>query len=121
MCIRSVFNAFFKFIQGTFTGPQIKKLLQNEEFTYSLDLLELDAFEAMKDVIANFLGGHKADNYKELIQTMLAAFHARIDDYEKFEVHMSLKIHFLAHHVDFFPENLGNSIFDQFITFKYIF
>lgn len=92
---------FFYFIKGTFTGPQIRKLIENEEFTYKLELEELDAWEATKDVIKDFLGNKKADNYKEIVKRM-------IDSFEAMGVHMSLKIHFLANHLDFFPKNLGN-------------
>lgn len=66
----------------------------------NLDLEELDAWEATKDLIQKFLGNNKAANYKEIITKM-------IDSFEVINVNMSLKIHFLANHVDFFPENLG--------------
>lgn len=97
-----IFHAFFYFIPGTFTGPQIRKLIENEEFTYSLDLHESDAWGALKDVIANYLGKKRADNYKQIVARL-------IETYRVMGVHMSLKIHFLANHLDFFPDNLGNS------------
>lgn len=76
-------------------------MILNEEFTYHLDLHELDAWEAIKDVIANFLGNEKAPNYEERVKQMITSLHTM-------NVNMSLKIHFLANHLDFFPENLGD-------------
>lgn len=61
---------------------------------------ELAAWEATLDVIQNFLGNKRADNYEEIVATMISA-------YREMGVNMSLKIHFLANHLDFFPENLG--------------
>ncbi|CAH0547293.1 unnamed protein product [Brassicogethes aeneus] len=52
-------------------------------------------------VVDNFLGNKKADNYKEIVAEMISAF----DD---MKVHMSLKIHFLHAHLDYFPPNLGD-------------
>lgn len=66
-----------------------------------LDLEEMEAWEAIKDVIHNFLGNRKADNYEEKVQRMIDALKAM-------GVRMSLKIHFLANHLDYFPDNLGN-------------
>lgn len=62
--------------------------------------VEQRAWKATIDVIKNFLGNKKADNYKEIVKELIEA-------YKAMGVHMSLKIHFLANHLDFFPENLG--------------
>ena len=53
-----------------------------------------------KDVCTNFLGNKKAENYRDLVQNLLTA-------YRKRNCNMSLKIHFLHSHLDFFPPNLG--------------
>lgn len=55
----------------------------------------------MKDVIKNFLGSTKDPNYKQIVTRMLNAF-------RRMKVNMSLKIHFLHDHLEFFPENLGD-------------
>lgn len=91
-------------MQGTFNGPQIRDLLKNDEFMSKLLPVQQRAWKATIDVIKNFLGNKKADNYKAIVKEMIEA-------YEVMGVHMSLKIHFLANHLDFFPENLGNYIF----------
>lgn len=75
-------------------------MYQSAEFEASLSEIEKEAWTCMKVVIANFLGNNRAPNYIELIDQMLTAF-------QKMGVNMSLKIHFLADHLDFFPANLG--------------
>lgn len=49
----------------------------------------------------NFLGNKKAENYKEMVREMLDAF-------RDMNVNMSLKIHILYDHLDYFPNNLGD-------------
>jgi hypothetical protein len=46
------------------------------------------------------LGNHKAANYQDVVQDLLTS-------YKAMGCNMSLKIHFLELHMDFFPENLG--------------
>jgi hypothetical protein len=46
------------------------------------------------------LGNHKAENYNEIVSDLLTA-------YKAMGCSMSLKVHFLDSHLDFFPENLG--------------
>ena len=48
----------------------------------------------------NFHGNISAENYKELIEDMLSLCH-------KLGCNMSLKIHLLHSHLDFFPDNCG--------------
>lgn len=48
-------------------------------------------------VSKNFLGNTKSANYKEIVSKLL----------QDLGCNMSLKIHFLHPHLDFFPENLG--------------
>lgn len=69
-----------------------------------LEPLERAAWTAAIDVIHNFLGNKIADNYEAIVRKM-------IDAYRDMGVHMSLKIHFLANHLDFFPDNMGNYVF----------
>jgi hypothetical protein len=85
---------------GVFVGPQIRDLMRDTVFTSKLNQLELSAWEAFKNVVQNFLGNKKADNYVELVADMLEA-------YRKMGCRMSLKMHFLHSHLSFFPPNLG--------------
>ena len=48
----------------------------------------------------NFLGNHKATNYHEIVGELSQS-------YQDMGCNMSLKIHFLHSHLDFFPDNLG--------------
>jgi hypothetical protein len=65
-----------------------------------LNKVELAAWTALKDVCSNFFGNNKADNYQEIVERLLQS-------YEAMGCNMSLKIHFLHSHLDFFPQNLG--------------
>ena len=85
---------------GVFVGPEIRKLMQNEEFGARLNALELAAWNAMKSVVVNFLGSHRHEKYPYIVDSMLKA-------YEQLGARMSLKMHFLHSHLDFFPSNLG--------------
>ena len=61
---------------------------------------EKKAWDTFCLVSNNFLGNIRAENYKELIEDMLTLYH-------KLGCNMSLKIHMLHSHLDFFPKNCG--------------
>ena len=61
---------------------------------------ELDAWNAFAAVVTNFLGNTKAENYRLLVGNLLQAF-------QMLGCNMSVKVHFLHSHVDYFPDNLG--------------
>lgn len=86
---------------GVFIGPEINKLIHDETFRNKLNRLELAAWDAFALVVENFLGNKRAENYTELVDNMLKK-------YEQLGSRMSLKIHFLHSHLDFFPPNLGS-------------
>ena len=90
-----------KINEGIFVGPQIRELVKDSHFDELLDDVELRTWTALKAVIENFLGNSIALNYVELVQTLLDAFH-------HMKCNMSLKVHFLHSHLDFFPPNLGD-------------
>ncbi|KAI6656209.1 hypothetical protein LOD99_1542 [Oopsacas minuta] len=48
----------------------------------------------------NFLGNTKSPNYKILVNEL-------IESYKNLGCNMSVKVHFLHSHIDYFPENLG--------------
>ena len=70
------------------------------DFEKSLTELERRTWLSVKAVIKNFLGNTKSRNHKHLIDDMLQNF-------QKMKVNMSLKIHIMHSHLDFFPENMG--------------
>lgn len=85
---------------GIFVGPEIRELIKDEEFKNTLNPLQLAAWNSFILVMNSFLGNYKAENYVALVEDMIKAYH-------KMGCRMSLKIHFLFSHLDFFPDNLG--------------
>jgi len=79
-----------KIKEGIFIGLQIKELNETERNTWL----------SFKRMCKNFLGNHKAANYHAVVQDLLTS-------YKAMGCIMSLKIHFLESHLDFFPENIG--------------
>ena len=89
-----------KLKEGIFVGPQIRKVFEDPEFEKTLNTLELRAWHAFKWICSNFLGNVKSNSYQEGVAELLAA-------YKEMGCRMSIKMHFLHSHLDFFPENLG--------------
>lgn len=65
-----------------------------------LSNIEREALSNIKLVIDNFLGNHRAVNYKEIIHNMMMSF-------ERMKINMSPKNHYLYQHLDFFRDHLG--------------
>ena len=89
-----------KIKEGVFVGPQIRKLFRDDMFNNLLQVDEKKAWDAFRLVSANFLGNIRAENYKELIESM-SLYHRLLD------CNMFLKIYMLHCHLDFFPDNCG--------------
>lgn len=63
---------------------------------------EKEAWAAFKKVIQGFLRNKKDPNYKEIVSNML-------DKFKKLGCNMSLKLHILYDHLDYFPQcSLGS-------------
>ncbi|UYV63053.1 hypothetical protein LAZ67_2002987 [Cordylochernes scorpioides] len=89
-----------KIKEGIFVGPQIRELLQDGNFQNSLNEVEAAAWNSFRNVCKNFLGSVKVENYRDIVDDLLLS-------YKALGCNMSLKIHFLHSHLDFFPDNLG--------------
>ena len=50
--------------EGIFVGPQIKTIMNSDEFTQLLITNEEQAWNSLKDVVNGFLGNNRADNYQ---------------------------------------------------------
>ncbi|ESO12521.1 hypothetical protein HELRODRAFT_159075 [Helobdella robusta] len=87
-------------IKGIFVGPQIRKVIGDKHFQDMLNGKDLEAWVAFKSLVFNFLGNNKSNSYKEIVEQCINAF-------QKMGCNMSLKIHLLDSHIDFFPECLG--------------
>ncbi|CAK9833042.1 hypothetical protein ANTRET_LOCUS9781 [Anthophora retusa] len=101
--LRTIFKSlsFAKIKDGVFDGPQIKKLLGDEEFERYLSPAEAAAWNSFKLIVSDFLGNNKSPNYEMIVEDLL-------QKYARIGANMSLKIHFLQSHLNFFPENLGD-------------
>lgn len=85
---------------GIFVGPQIRELFKDTQFTLRMTGLELHAWNGFKSVVENFLGNNKSADYAKIVENMIQRYHA-------LGSRMSVKIHFLNSHLDYFPANLG--------------
>ena len=104
-CIKYLCNKFSglseaKLKEGVFVRPDIRKLMKDETFETTMDQKQKEAWKAFKDVVKNFLGNKKDPDYQNIVRNML-------NKYKKLGCRMSLKVHFLDSHLDYFPENLG--------------
>ena len=86
---------------GIFVGPQIRRMLAFEKLEKQMSDLERNAWQAFRIIVKRFLGNHRRDDYVMVMSNL-------IESYEKLGCHMSLKLHFLHFHLDFFWDNLGN-------------
>ena len=85
-----------KIKEGVFIGPQIREMMQDKQFDEDLNETERNAWLSFKRICKDFLGNHKAANYQDVVQDLLTS-------YKAMGCNMSLKIHFLESHLDFFP------------------
>ena len=75
-------------------------MIRDGKFEDLLSQIEKSAWKSFKSVVKIFLGNRKAPNYREIVGELLQS-------YQDMGCNMSLKIHFLDSHLDFFPDNLG--------------
>ena len=89
-----------KLKEGVFIGAQIRDFIKDEYFDKLLQGDEKAAWDSLKFVVKVFLGNRRSQNYEELVNN-------RLQSYQKLGCNISLKMHFLHSHLDFFPENCG--------------
>ena len=85
---------------GIFIGPDFQKLINDNLFEENLILSEKKAWNQIWFVVKNFSGNCKSFSYASIIQDFLSS-------YKNLGAKLSLKIHFLHSHLDFFPANKG--------------
>ena len=88
-----------KLKEAIFIGPQILDLIMDEYFGKLLKDEEKAAWDSFKFVVKVFLGNRRAQNYEEHVNNLLQS-------YQKLGGNISLKIHYLHSHLDFFPREL---------------
>lgn len=85
---------------GIFTGPQIRVMLKSKELVDAMTLDERNAWDAFRMVVQQFLGNNRSENYMQLIENLIQSYHV-------LGCRMSVKMHYLFSHIDFFRPNLG--------------
>ena len=88
-----------KLMAGVFTGLQIREIVKDNNFDAALNNMERSAWMSFMSVVSNFLGNRKSDRFVEIVNDLLHHYNAM-------GCRMSLKLHFLHSHLDFFRENL---------------
>src|SRR6201995_4012794 len=73
---------------GIFDGPQIRQLINDSNFTNSMNEIESVTWYSFVLVVKNFLGKDMAENYSQLVDDMLSNFN-------KLGCNMSIMVHFL--------------------------
>ena len=59
---------------GIFTGPQIWQMLDSKEIEGKMTALERDAWQSFRNIVHGFLRRNKADNYEDLVETLLQTY-----------------------------------------------
>lgn len=74
--------------------------MRDETFLKMLSPVEKRAWNSFVALCDNFLGSYRSDDYVMVVNEFVKA-------YGEMGCNMSIKIHFLHSHLDFFPDNLG--------------
>ena len=80
---------------------QLGKLLKDEKIKELMTDNEAMAWKAFVNVVMNFLGNHKSENYVEMVQKL-------VDTFKTLGATMNIKLFYLHRHLDRFQENLGS-------------
>ncbi|GBO43050.1 hypothetical protein AVEN_143492-1 [Araneus ventricosus] len=88
-----------KLKEGVFVRPDIRKMMKDENFETKMETNERKVWESFKLGITSFHGNKKNPNYKSTVEEM-------IENFKILGYIMSLKVHFLDSHLNYFPENL---------------
>ena len=84
---------------GIFVGPQISTMLKSESMEAKINDIEKEACQPLRGVVNGFLGNKRNQNYQKLIKKL-------IKSYQNTGCRMSVKLHFLCFHLDFFKKIL---------------
>ena len=86
---------------GIFVGPKISTMLKSKNSEAKMNETEKEAWQAFRGVVNGFLGYKRNQNYKELVKKL-------IKSYQNMGCRISVKLHFLCSHLEFFQENLAD-------------
>ncbi|GBL57329.1 hypothetical protein AVEN_245787-1 [Araneus ventricosus] len=59
-----------KIKESIFVGPQIRQLMKDSVFESKLTVKETAAWTSFKKLAKTFLGNHKAENYRQIINNL---------------------------------------------------
>lgn len=90
-----------KLKEGIFVGPQIRKLINDTDFSSRMASIELEAWLSFVQVVQSFLGNYKSPFCANIVSEMIRKF-------QILGCRMSIKMHFLDSHLNYFPDNLGD-------------
>jgi len=74
--------------------------MEDHDFHTKLIATERRDWEAFENAHRNFLGNEKVENYGQILQDLISSYSAM-------GCRMSLNLHFMHSHFDFFLENMG--------------
>ena len=89
-------------LKEVFTPDQIfARYFSHKNSKKKMTSKERNAWRALREVVENFLGSNKSENYEQLVANL-------IKTYEMLGCLMSLMLHFLHSHLNFFSKNMGD-------------
>ena len=75
--------------------------MKDDDFDRTLTGSERNVWNAFKLLVHNFLGKHRSPDYEQIVSELLESM-------KNLGSRMSIKMHFLHSHLDYFPENCGD-------------
>ena len=81
-----------------FDDPQIRELMKDPMIDEARGVAELSAWQSLKSVVTKFLGNYQSAGYEKEIEELQKIF-------RQLGARMSVKLHFLRSHLDYFPKN----------------
>jgi len=75
-------------------------MFQDENFLGTMTDVEKRACKVFEMCLKTFYRNNKVPDFEEIVSDM-------IENYERLECLMNVKLHFLDSHLNYFPENLG--------------
>lgn len=90
-----------KIKEGIFDGPQIRKVLKDEQFSSLLLPNDAAAWKSFQMIVSNFLGNNKRSNYKKNLKICSQIMQKWVS-FILINIYIqSLKINFLPYHLNF--------------------
>ena len=66
-----LFKSGAKLKKGVLIGPEIRKLLLDDQLAKKLNCTELDAWKSFEQAVYNFLGKYTTEKYVEIAENLL--------------------------------------------------